>query len=176
MLVAGIQQVEESDSRVEDGCVVDVCGEREIVKVGLKHGFLELGDGGLAAVFAAFFEDGRMLRPRDASIGEQKVDVSLLLADLVSNFGQRFFVGDVADNRPDSSIDGCFGGFFESFFTAADDVYCSCAVIIKRPGSIKTESRTSASNDNYKAFDVEEIAGFVKGCHSWSISVVESRL
>ena len=53
MLVAGIQQVQESDSRVENGCVIDVCGEREIVKVGLKHGFLELGDGGLAA------EEGR---------------------------------------------------------------------------------------------------------------------
>lgn len=79
-----------------------------------------------------------MLGSGDAGVGEEQVDVALLLADLVGDFGEGFFVGYVADDGLDGAVDGCFGGFFEGFFTAADDIDCLRAIGIKCSRSVKT--------------------------------------
>lgn len=171
LLVTGIEEVEESNCGIEDSGVVDVGGEREVIEFGLEHGFLELSDRRLAAVFTAFFEESCMFRARDSGVCEEKVDVALFLTNLVGYFGQRLFVRYVADDVFDSAIDSSFGSFLESLFTASDDVDCFCAIHIKCSRCVKTQSRPPASYHGDEAFDVEEIGGFVVGRHPRGVSI-----
>ena len=110
----------------------------EVVDRRLEHDLLELGYGGLAAaVFEAFFQHRAVFGPDDAGVGEEQVDVTLLLSDLVGDFGEGGFVGYVADDRFDGAVDGGIGGCLEGFFPAADDVDCFCSVCVEGAGGVE---------------------------------------
>jgi hypothetical protein len=122
---------------------------------------LELGDGRFAAVFVTFLEERCMFGTRDSGVCEEKVDIALFFFDLVRDVLERLFVGYVAakklskkppkqqstapsnGSKPyvadygfDGAVDCCFGGFFESFFAATDDVDCFCSVGVQCSGCV----------------------------------------